>query len=1254
MKILIAAMLSAFLLPLFSEEAPGLLFKLKFDAYNVTADFAKGDAKSRNFKSDLQLRMHPGIDGKGNALKLNGKEFCAYGMPRNFDTKMGTVNLWISPQNWKFSEKRNQVFFEAKQADFRLIIYKYEPNPYICAYLQGDGSETANARIEVADWENKQWHMITVTWDSDALRLYIDGRLPKNYAPGDVHPAFPVKKFSKTKNFPPVSGNGVIGLGNLYGGFRTSVEDETALDELFIYNRSLSDSEILALYEAKRPPKAESLKPAVLTIPKTATPITLDGKINEDEWKDAAEVPFMQAYKIANHLLPSDTRMRAKTDGENLYLGFSTDLKNTRRQFSRNDADLYNDDVFEFFILDREKHELWFCVNANGAVFDARDGKREWNSGARAAGNVTEKGWSAEMAIPLSSLGNPGTGEKFPANFHTLNFSKAPNFYWSWNGSPERKAGNSSIIFGGNSDCVSIENLGDVFKGKLDAEIRSSKPVSLTVNGEKTAEKNGRFSRELPAGKYRLEITENGSFAYSLDFFVNFPLTASFKSYPSRGFIEIKSELGNAGSQVLNHLGEYRGKAVLSRDGKVVSEQDFKPETVSYVKLPLPKDPEPGTNEIKVVVSGKTNLETVLPFRVPPREPYLLKVAEDHTVPDPWVKVVDKGGGAFEILDRTYVFNGSPFPEKMISRGQNVLAAQPVLEVSGETVRWGGFKVDRKFDDLISMSGTGTCAGLEFRWNGELWFDGLWKLDFTMSPETEKQIASMRLSWKVPAESARYFMSRWKDGYVTVPWKDGRIESSLNIADASWLTGVETGCVWLPLSSANWVSGKEKALVLERDGKDVDVTLNIIAKPSKLTKPAKYSIAFIATPSKRPPANFRTVNTGGYLDNPYQNLQISSTEQGTGRADEIKGYASHIPLYPDKFRKEWVEHYLARGVRLAPYHQPKGISAFDPEWDYALAEWRTSPGYTQANLKQNGVVFDFVHCCGDGIADLMAYRIDKLYKDYPELGGIYYDICDVGACGNTAHGHGGIDAFGQNYNDSTALSLRNYLMRIYKVSHKHGKIMFNHAHNYFNPFAHNFTDYWYPGENEVWLYGNNPDYYYSEAPLIEYQAAWSPVIRGTAIIRSNQVSRVLFMDKLKSRRAELNSEKMAVRSFASAWLHDFNIDSDWINHRAVRKFWEIRSKLNFNEAVFHGYWSDSSVRSKSSGVYVSWYDLKNAPYKKLVIVGNLSRKDQPAALETKMFDGVSEVTELWSGKKYKAAELDSLKVPENGFLLLAF
>ena len=124
--------------PVFAEEAPepGLLFHTTFDSYNVTADFSKGNPKSTSFKNpDLQLRMFPGIKGEGNSLRLQN-EFCAWRMPGNFNTAQGTVSVWVSPQTWKVTEKKYQIFFEAKQNDFRLILYKYSDPPYLTAYLQ--------------------------------------------------------------------------------------------------------------------------------------------------------------------------------------------------------------------------------------------------------------------------------------------------------------------------------------------------------------------------------------------------------------------------------------------------------------------------------------------------------------------------------------------------------------------------------------------------------------------------------------------------------------------------------------------------------------------------------------------------------------------------------------------------------------------------------------------------------------------------------------------------------------------------------------------------------------------------------------------------------------------------------------------------------------------------------------------------------------------------------------------------------------
>ncbi|MBO7742206.1 MAG: hypothetical protein J6S21_06590 [Victivallales bacterium] len=1240
-----------------AADDPSLLFKVHFDSYHVTADFAKGNPKSRNFNADLQLRMHPGIDGKGNSIRLSGKEFCSYNMKGNFNPQRGTVNFWLSADNWTFNDKNYHVFFEAKQGDYRFIIYKYATNPFVCVYLQSpDGTEAINAWLDVNDWMGKKWHMVTAIWDVDSMTVFIDGKRPKNYAPGNAHPAFPYKRFNTPKKLPEATSKGLFGIGNLFGGWKIPEEDQTAIDELEIYDRCLNPAEITALYEAKRPQKNEQLAPHEMLVPK-ASPITLDGVLGEEEYADAAWMPMLKAYKTANHNMQNNTGMRLKSDGKFLYAGFITDLPVTRKAFTQNDQNIYSDDIFEFFILDDTNQKLWFCVNANGAIMDAKNGDRKWNSGAKAAARQLEKGWCAEIAVPLEALGSPGAGDKRRANFRALNFASVPNYYMSWNGSPEMEEGTSTIVFSGDASMVSLKSLGDIYKGIINTDIVGGQKLTMLLNGKEIPCRNGNFQSTVSAGKYQLELTGE-SFNYNLDFYVNFPLTATIKSYPASGYVEVKSDLGNAGGEVLGNLAAYTGRITLAKEGRTVSEIAFKPELVSYSRLPLPAGIESGKYEINVAVDGPKSLKYALAFRVPDMTPYCKRVAVDHNVPEPWTKVEVADNNTFKVLDRTYTFNQSPFPAAMESRGDKVLSAQPVLTIDGAPVKWFGREITQRFDDYVTMEGRGRCGNLSFTWRGELWFDGLWKLDFDMTPEVARAISAMQLKWSVPANSAKCYISRLGEGFVVTPWdKNGIISKALNLQDGCWLTGHITGMMWQPLSGANWVGAGNKATFLQQNGDNVDVNLNIIAKQVTLNKRAAYSIGFMATPGKRPPADFRTVNEGSYMNNPQQRYQISSTG-GNTREDAVRGYASHIMRYPDKYREKWIKPYLKRGVTLFPYHQPKGITLLDDEWDFYLAEWRTNPGYIQASLPYEDKILDFVHCCGDGIADLMAYRLEKLFLDFPELGGIYYDISDVRTCDNTYHGHGGTDAFGQHYFDSTAMTFRQYMMRIYKVCHKYGKRTFIHAHNYFNPIAHNFTDIWYPGEEFVWHYGNDPDHFYSEIPLAELQYAYSPTVRGAAIIRCNQVSRVLFMDKLKPRKQELEGEKMAIRSFVSTWLHDFNMDSDWINDRAVSRVWTIKNELNFNEAEFHGYWFDDTVKSSSKRVFCSWYDLKHPKYSHLIIVGNMGRQDQPAALDINWqklgIDNPAKVkiTELWDKKPVSVQQLKDINVPENHFLLL--
>lgn len=1265
--------------PVFAEEAPepGLLFHATFDSYNVTADFAKGDPKSTSFKNpDLQFRMFPGIKGKGNSLRLQN-EFCAWHMPGNFNTVQGTVSVWVSPQTWKMAEKKFQIFFEARQNDFRLILYKYSDPPYLTAYLQsGKKNYAVNARALDADWTTGRWHNLTAVWNKNELKLYVDGRLPARYSPPGIMPAYPDMKFGKAPDFPPPAANGFIALGNLFNGFRVDKKDATALDELKIYDRCLSPLEIRTEYEKYFPSGfGQTSIPPVMTIPKTADAPAMDGIINEDEWKNAVKVPLFKAYKTENHLAPSQTWLRMKTDDKNLYLGFSTDLKNTRRNFTRNDQNIYSDDIFEFFIEDAQKQELWFCVNGNGALFDAKNGDRSWNSGAVSKAKINgTQGWSAELAIPLSALGNPKAGESRHANFWTLNFAKMPHCYWSWHGSPESRTGNGRILFSDTDEFTGIEHLGNIYSGQLELLVNGNGKTPVTALYE-TEDRTVRFDgnaanrkwkTSLPVGKQRIYVEQkdvkgNPRFLYEFFYSVNFPVALTYQAYPLRKFIEVKVDINNAGSAILKQIGQLKGTLELvSPAGKSVSTKNFSPQSIATVSLPLTEKLNEGTYTIRVeITDGQKILKQAVPFRVPPQEPYLLKVADDHTVPSPWIKIQDAGNNTFRILDREYGFNGSPFPARMNSRGTEVISSQPTLSVNGKPVAWNDFNAAERFDDYIVLTGKGSTEKLTFQWRSELWFDGLYKLDFSMKPEVETRINSMTLHWKVPAESGRYFMQRNKE-YVTIPWKNNTITTPLNIQEASWLTGIETGMMWLPLNTANWVISPKKApFRLKRDTKNISVTLNLIGKSSLLTKKADYSIAFMATPARRPPENFRSLNIGSYLDNRYQNIQVCGWESFNSKPREDDMIAlTHIMRDPAGFHEKWIKPYGLKGVKLYPYAQPGGISQYDAEFDYWLPTWKRTPGYIQPMTKM-GVLTQTYLCCGRGIADLMAYRTDKLFRDFPELGGIYYDICDVKTCGNTAHGCGGTDAFGKPYLSSTAMQLRHYLMRIYKVAHKHGKRVFNHAHNYFNPVAHNFSDIWYPGENEVWLYGMNPDHYYCEAPLNEYQCAWNPQIRGTAVIRCSQVTRVLsFMKKLAPRRKELSSPEISERSLVSALLHDFSTDSDWINHGVIQKWWGIKEKLNFDKAKFHGYWFDNAARSASEKVYVSWYELE-APseYSRLLVIGNLGRSPQKAALalnlkELGLEEKTPEMKELWSNRKISAGELNSHIIPGNHFLLI--
>jgi len=180
----------------------------------------------------------------------------------------------------------------------------------------------------------------------------------------------------------------------------------------------------------------ESIRPPVLPYPChwTAEPITIDGKPDENAWKQA---PTITDFYIAGTAKRANSRTTVRLLWSDSHLYFSAEME---------DADVYGlheghdppfggDDVIELFVKpSRTSPFYWeFHITPRGATRDyfyarrAAGPNERWiayNSGMRAAVTVDgtlnhwedrDKGWTAEVAVPWSAFermgGRPRAGD---------------------------------------------------------------------------------------------------------------------------------------------------------------------------------------------------------------------------------------------------------------------------------------------------------------------------------------------------------------------------------------------------------------------------------------------------------------------------------------------------------------------------------------------------------------------------------------------------------------------------------------------------------------------------------------------------------------------------------------------------------------------------------------------------------------------------------------------------------------------------
>ena len=662
--------------------------------------------------------------------------------------------------------------------------------------------------------------------------------------------------------------------------------------------------------------------------------------------------------------------------------------------------------------------------------------------------------------------------------------------------------------------------------------------------------------------------------------------------------------------------------------------------------------------------SGAAIAEPPKPKRTYDETAYKVRAGVDRSVPEPWTPIRRIGKRSFGVLMREYDFDLGPFPSQVRVDGESVLEKSPAvnLKTAGgvSAIVWGKAEVKESGDDKVTLSGQGSGGGVDFTWHGELWFDGAYIIELTAKPrQGEVEIGAMDVSWTVPAAHSKYLLTNRGDGMgnVTVEWKNSYDRALVTYRGETllWLTGARKGFLWWAESPANFVppAGGKPVHLSRRANGDVDARVEYIGKSALLKKPAFWRFVFQATPTRTPPKSCRNFHYGERSHmTPHQNATTCGWTTWHKKLDDEDQthVASLLPRDPSVYGRALDRLHRHNRCKILPYNFPGAVGTTDPEWDTKLDEWRMIPSRIYKKRKGD-YVWENRECCGHtGAADLHAYRFEQALNRYATNGyaGVYFDLCDPYTCENELHGCGGTDAFGQPYATCNVLHLREYLMRIYKIAHRNGAVVMNHAHNYFNPICHGFSDYWFPGEQHHRGLEKNPEWFYVEG-LSDYEleCAWNPAIKGVGMQLLGR------HDKTPLVKGHADEEH-TIRAMARFLPYDIQISHGKLDPHVVDRLWGIFDEVKLQAATFHGYW-DSSVRlTVNDKIRASRYVWKggDSPYRCMIVASNISREAQKGLCLPSNVPPSAELVELWSGKTLSAADVGLVEIPAGHFVLL--
>ncbi|MCD6220979.1 hypothetical protein J7K25_02330 [bacterium] len=1062
---LIGGFLTIILALVFSE--PGYSKTLFLCHYNgntpnngLDADYAKG-SKSAFLKGGGAIITknrggYPFKDSQPSpeGLSLTGSGILSYPAERNIDVNQGTIEFWVKTR-WSWNKPEKGVthtlirvpMIGGKWNGFTIFRTTWQLTPVLCFNINDGKGHNLYIHIpesSMKTWRENEWHHIAVCWTKDESVLFADGE------------KVGYKKFETPLKFTPPK-KIYVGCDEKKQEFADVIIDELRISDVPLY---------LGLERFNVPQKHEYISEQILSksskvqskpiiaVSKTQIPPTIDGVINEKEWRYASAVTGFVDTRQYNYVA-DQTIAYITYDDKRLYIAFESkeNKDDLVANVEKRDGPTWKDDAVEIYLQpDIKKPDyIQFIGNPNGAIYDTKE-TLKWNGKWQFENKLHGGKWTCEISIPFEELGvsSPKDGDIWGINLcRDVRFQKKQGYYSSW--SPARNFENPKtfgrVVFKENIPAVKLLSFGNILSGEFNLDnkvfmtgsnmIRLNGRFTITIGGKKLLEKQD-YVEIIPAMARQKRFCFEGNFPveegfkYTAEFIVfdkehvyykhtfNFTPIPSFRVGIKKYFEEGKLYVTVNAIGVKNLPEHFNAELKIEKNNKVKLERiidKFYKERKGEVVFDISGLEEGNYYLIARLIDkkGKIYAEKKVNFKIPSMPIWMkVQIGVTDEVPPPWTPIV-VNGKTLKCWGREYIFNDKLFPERIVTKGENILYEPISLNLiinGGDNINLSSCetRIISKKKNKVRVRTFKNLNSLYVQADNTLEFDGMMKIELELKPKKEIEINSLIFEIPVKKENALYihyveppkkgssFTTSGQSNAGAIGNKGWKYES--DTCPLLWIGDNDRGICWFVEKQEGW-SIKEGTYPINvlNEGDVVKIRINIINKAIHINKPYKVVMGIQSTPVKPvPPLN------------KYMRVTSDSNPPVLNRLKKVD-YSIWWPPYFNKYKffvvpkencKRRIEWFHKRGIKVLPYCPLCCVTESVPEFKIYGDEWVVWPKYSLLD-KRTGENAWLVSLQSKSWQNFIIYKWAKFLEEY-DVDGLYYDV--AGPLYDTNYHHG--------------------------------------------------------------------------------------------------------------------------------------------------------------------------------------------------------------------------------------------------------